>query len=338
MNLPSLWQSLEADAQVSDSGHLRRRIGPESGCDFYLAISRPSNDRLLLVRLTEATRVVTTKLPEFRGLKLEFSVAVGDVPNATYTLQLRLTEPSFADVFNALIEDLVDCANRAPTEALAIAAIVDRLATWQRFLGRIPPEGLSEESQRGLFGELLFLQEILIPMVGVHDAITAWRGPKGAHQDFQLRGIAIEIKTSIAIQPQHIRIANERQLDPAGYEMLILFLASLDRRMGSGRTLPQMALSLREIAQGSGLLNVLDDLLLEAGYLREHEVRYQDIGYFERHRDFFHVQENFPRILEGDLRSGVGDVEYSISVAESRRSAIPQERLADLLREAEHER
>ncbi|MEG4276633.1 PD-(D/E)XK motif protein, partial [Microcoleus sp. MON1_C1] len=39
---------------------------------------------------------------------------------------------------------------------------------------------------------------------------------------------------------------------------------------------------------------------------------------------YFKVERDFPRIIEADLRNGVGDVRYTISVAECRRFSIPE--------------
>jgi hypothetical protein len=40
--------------------------------------------------------------------------------------------------------------------------------------------------------------------------------------------------------------------------------------------------------------------------------------------NYFRVEGDFPRIVEADLRDGVGDVRYTISVAECKRFSIPE--------------
>jgi S-adenosylmethionine hydrolase len=44
-----------------------------------------------------------------------------------------------------------------------------------------------------------------------------------------------------------------------------------------------------------------------------------------RERNFFQVEEEFPRITEADLPPGVGDVRYSVAVAEAKHFLITPE-------------
>ena len=57
---------------------------------------------------------------------------------------------------------------------------------------------------------------------------------------------------------------------------------------------------------------MLNRKLIRAGYFIHHESYYENISYVIRGKDFYTVNENFPRIEEKDLMKGVGDVKYSI--------------------------
>ena len=60
---------------------------------------------------------------------------------------------------------------------------------------------------------------------------------------------------------------------------------------------------------------MLDERLLQAGYLDAHVPRYEQVGYKVTELRSYRVSGEFPRIREAELRPGVGDVSYSVSVA-----------------------
>jgi hypothetical protein len=55
---------------------------------------------------------------------------------------------------------------------------------------------LTREQQRGLIGELWFLDRIAIPKLGPRAAIEAWHGQEGSPKDFWFDKGCLEVKTS----------------------------------------------------------------------------------------------------------------------------------------------
>src|SRR5262249_3347275 len=144
-------------------------------------------------------------------------------------------------------DDLVEHVAGAPNEAAAMRSFQERLDHWKRFTERHPPEGLDREQQLGLYGELWFLRCRLIPHLGPMKAVEAWAGPLAANQDCQIRGSAVESKTTAMKMHQKLHIASERQLDATGVSTLVLFHLSLDERQGSGETLATIVADVRSI-------------------------------------------------------------------------------------------
>jgi hypothetical protein len=56
----------------------------------------------------------------------------------------------------------------------AVATLLGQLVRWQKFLAA-SVEGLSDEAQRGLWGELHCLRERLLPALGAA-AVAGWKG------------------------------------------------------------------------------------------------------------------------------------------------------------------
>ncbi len=159
------------------------------------------------------------------------------------------------------------------------------------------------------------LREYLLPVMGA-SAVAGWKGGERAHQDFQFLTGAMEVKTTLAKQPQVVRITSERQLDDAATPALFLMVIVLDRQEGSGETLPDVVDSLRTVLAANPVAREqFEDALLTADYLDVHATRYADHGYFVRSVVLFRVGQGFPRIMESSLPEGIGDVNYGLSVA-----------------------
>ncbi len=331
MTFEDIWKDQEAGPAGGSGGCLARRIFPESAVDLRLAIEKPSNTRLLLLRVAASGLQTPREFPRSLGFEVRrvFDSADGQ---KHVLLMVRLSQPRFRDVFTSLAEDVARHVARATGDAAAVRTLVERLERWQAFLKSHSADGLSEESQQGLYGELWFLDQHLIPSLGPRDAVRAWKGPGGAPQDFQLPGLAVEVKTSSGRQHQKLTISNERQLDSTGVGVLLLFHLSLDARQGGGETLPERIKRTRELLAADAVAaEEFEQVLFEAGYLDCHAPSYEASGYTMRESNVFEVRDQFPRIVEADLKKGVGDVCYTVSVAECKNYLVPESRLHQLL-------
>ena len=64
-------------------------------------------------------------------------------------------------------------------------------------------------------------------------------------------------------------------------------------------------------AMGEPLRDDFLDRLVLAGYHQIHEAHYRLYGYLFRFSRVYRVDNQFPQIKQGELRSGVSDVSYS---------------------------
>jgi hypothetical protein len=312
MQIEDFWKALETDAaagKTGASGWLIRLTQPAAGCPLFVGLELATKRRAVLLRLPSASVPTRRHWPRCKGLE-PLAVSIGG--SAHFGVALK--EVRFADVFTALAEDLVRRVSDAGDSAAQARAFLGQLARWQKFLSA-SFEGLSEESQRGLWGELYFLREHLLSTIGVA-AVHSWKGAERAHQDFQFESCAVEVKTTLAKQPQVVRITSERQLDDSAWNALFLNVIALDVRDGSGEILPDMVGSLRnKLVSDAAALEQFEDELLAIGYHDAHAARYADRGYTVRAVGFFRVGKKFPSLVEADMPPGVGDANYALSVA-----------------------
>lgn len=318
MRIEQLWPELDGArrrelARASGggaSGWVLRRVQPIAGCRLLAGLELASGRRGLLLELPASAVPAKRRWPRCRGLDWLTSPAQRAV-----LFGVRLKEARHADLFDALADDLARRVGAAEAGcATQLAALLGGVARWQRFLA-VGAEGLSDEAQRGLWGELHFLRGALLAAFGAEAAVAAWQGHAAAHQDFLVPRGAVEVKTTSGKAPHIVRITSERQLDDRGLPALYLRHLALAVRDGAGETLPSLVAALREqLLTDAIAAERFEDALLAAGYLDAHAWRYEGRGYAVRETNDFAVRGRFPRLTERDLPAGVGDVRYALSL------------------------
>lgn len=315
-----------------ENGVLMRLVSPDCPHDFYLGFERQTSRRLLLIRTDKKDSYAFEKLPEFRGFDITALKFPDEKPDKIM-IGLSLNDSTYSDIFSALCEDLFLISSKEPVPKKMLQYLIERLMQWKQFLDVNGNQGLSPEAQRGLYGELRFLRDVLFPHLDITRAVNCWQGASRKNQDFQISGTGIEVKTSVAKQHQKISVANELQLDDNELDSLYLYFLSLKEIYDRGETLPGIVDSIRKmISLKNGPSAEFETQLFNAGYLDKHRIRYCKTGYRDRDIQIFRVDENFPRIIETDLKPGVGDVHYSIDLAVCWRFRMSQE---DFLSELE---
>jgi len=332
----SIWKILEdSSANECVDGIIIRRVSPDIPHDIFLGFEIPSNRRMFMIRVNKRNLSEFRQLPAFKGFEIT-TVSIPEEQNQYVTLGFILSDPVFRDIFSTLCEDIFETAIIEKTQEIMINSVKNRLLMWKQFLESFGIQGLSSEYQRGLFGELRFLRDMLMPAAGIEKAIHAWKGPSKSNQDFQISGIGIEVKTSIAKQHQKIPIASEQQLDDSGLKALYIYHLSIREINEQGETLPGIINHIRElIFSQNGPIHEFETQLFKAGYLDKHREKYEKKGYVDRDNHFFRVNDRFPRIIEDDLKSGVGDVHYTLDVSACMPFSVHREEFfSDLKRSA----
>jgi Putative PD-(D/E)XK family member, (DUF4420) len=328
LNLDAQWADLERPARA-DAGHLRSRLPIDAPVHVYIAVVEPSGCRVLVMAFDDDMDVGALRAIRLRGL--EVTASPFDLEGLRSSVALATRSPAYNDIFARLTEDLISSMAGAQSSGGLVDAVHARLRHWQRFLEEADPSGLSVEAQAGLFGELWFLRDRLLPMLGP-SAVTAWQGPLRAIQDFQARDWAIEVKTTRQAAPAGVRIANERQLQADGLATLALALVALEQRVDGSPTLVDIVASVRgRLKPGTIVAAELEDRLLSAGYHDEQAELYVGNGFALRWDLCSLVTDDFPKITEHDLPHGIGDVSYSVSLDACREHEIDFPHLSQLI-------
>lgn len=310
--LEQLWADLaSAGAGAGDLGRQTRRVIAGSRHDCFLAVSFPGRHRLLSV----VTGGKPPRGPVSRPLTSGVQLVHGTEPTSGRpTIDILLRNNAHSDIFTALVADLLSALALSGKLGTSGDLLLARLEDWRRLLATVSAQGLAAEQQRGLFGELSVLRDLLLPEAGAA-AVLAWTGPDRQLQDFQFPDGAIEVKTTSGNSAEIVRITNERQLDcrPAG-QLFLVTLALDARREGSGLTLPDLAGDLRGKMRPLGTTAEFEQRLNMCGYLETQAHLYRDRHYTVRERLIHAVDGMFPRITERDLPDGLSDVSYTLDL------------------------
>jgi hypothetical protein len=326
------WKMLGQSA-AGPGGLLGVRLFPESPFNIFAALDQATGHRFLLLKSSLPNLHPKTLLPSGRGFNVAFVTTPGD-PEGANCLRFELTDLRHSDVFDVIGNDVLQHLLRASDDVKAFSTFVSRIGEWQHFLDQLPGDGLSEQAQQGLFGELWFLRRFMLPELDPRRAVGAWAGPRALAKDFQLAGLAFEVKASSAKQHTKFNVSSEVQLDPAGVHRLILYGLLLERLVAGGMSLPELVAAVRADLLKSSDTDAsigFSQLLLQSGYTEANAARYT-ARFAIRSEQFFDVRDDFPRIVDADLRQGVGDVRYSILLSECERYAVAEETVRNLIR------
>lgn len=329
-DLVEVWRGL-AEGQGA-SGIDRRRLDTEASVDLFACIFWPSRRLGLLIEGDGEQRPPTDRIPTCRGVKVLHEVL--DPVNPRTVLRVMLEDERLREIFAVLSADLVNAVVAEQNTTAGLRRCIERLSMWQGLFERVPAEGLSQEAQRGLFGELIVLESICFPEMETFDAVTSWTGPSASHQDFTIRDSAIEVKTTLSKLHARLAIANERQLDERSHRALLLAHICIQESNARGISLPALVTRIRSQLQSDHLAaREFDDRLMQGGYLDVHAPLYSRGRYRVTDQHYYHIFGSFPRLTEANLPSGVGDIRYTIIAGDLSEYAIPREMAVRLIME-----
>lgn len=250
-------------------------------------------------------------LPELAGIR----IAMAPAPDCC-RLVLLLNEVQNWEIFKALCVDLTHASESYANHSEAVNVIVGRLRRWHEFLKREKQHALSEEEVKGLIGELLFMRETLVPKFGWADAVSFWKGPLGAPQDFTVHDIAVEIKVQSGSAKPYVHISSLEQLEtqlPSLY-LVVNTLATTNPDDKSGFTLNSLVREIQtELYRSDDFTrDLFESLVLQTGY--EPIEHYDSPSFRCIVSRSFAVGEGFPRLMVANVPSGITKATYQISL------------------------
>lgn len=249
-------------------------------------------------------------------------------------LLIELVRPKYKDTFSTLCEDLIDRVRDEPDEHKFIKAVINQLEKWKILFAKSRVDGLSVEEQQGLYGEMYLLRKLITEQLSnPMNIVKYWVGDEAAIQDFKGKNWAVEVKTTSGGSAQLITVNGERQLDESDEEYLFLYHYSVEVSNQNGETLPEIINEIREkLSADLPAQSLFNEKLLMAGYMDEQSDSYTKY-YRIRKEACYKVDDDFPRIKENELRDGVSNVQYSISITHCMNFLVPEDRIFNIIKD-----
>ena len=307
--IKNLWSNIIKDVEASSGRGLMKRSLLD-GVGLYLGMDTIDENKILILIIEDKESIYKSDLPKWEGADFE----IRKVSQNELAITLKLLDKDFEDIFNSLINDLYLNLSRADDNLDAIRIFVSTVDKWNTFFKKFGVKVLSEQRQRGIYGELYFLKSHVLTHCSGRDALVSWGGHSGKHQDFSFKNGNVEVKSTIRKQHKKVAISSEKQLDNTGMNNLFLYCITLNLDDNSGQTLPEIVNDLRDqlsLTPNADL--IFNEYLQRTGYLDEHADYYNKNKYIFKKEYMFKVDDEFPKIV--DPVEGVGDIKYTIIIA-----------------------
>ncbi|WP_010249804.1 PD-(D/E)XK motif protein [Myroides injenensis] len=226
---------------------------------------------------------------------------------------LLLNEKKDWHLFYILSNDLINICSSISNEGRLITELENRLKRWQRFLMKNKAVELSTELQMGLFSELYYLQNYIIPNYGIKDSISAWGGPNKERNDFNTVDSIIELKTYKSNNAAIISISSVYQLFSEDKPVKLVALALTESDLGD--SVLDLYRQIRALISNESieLLEEFEEKVINYGLMIY--IDNQNLKKFvvDNMRNFA-VENDFPLIKPMDIASEILSVNYSIDL------------------------
>jgi hypothetical protein len=246
------------------------------------------------------------KTPDLRGLRVRHRrLADGGYLDLEATAcHERIFAPLCAEILTAVVE-----RKRKPWEAVATI-----IRAWQSAWKPATP-AMEKTAQVGLFGELLVLERILIPIVGSR-AVFQWSGPDAERHDFVGTALHLEVKTTRKGRHEHEISRLDQLRVPEGRRLVVVSILVEESATGAETVATRIDQVIESVRSDSA---ACDDFLAKIARLGWSD-GLRDSGellrFHLRDDHCYHVDESFPRLPDDlHLPSGVVSVRYVVDLA-----------------------
>lgn len=303
--IEEIWKELDSSKDIDP----RKKIDSIKSLNCYLSLLRSSNTRCF--ELSLGSCAIRTFEKKFHGVE----VYLVELENGNKSICIYLIDSDIKDVFTLFIEDILKNLQDVEDGEKAFVTMQGQFDKWGKLFARIKGELLSKERQRGLYGELNFLYELLNRSFDPVKTVLAWTGPEGSNQDFSNNLTAVEVKTSKATKPS-VNIASELQLDWTKLDSLYLLVVHIDEISNGADTLLMLITDIKGKINGNqNLLKLFEDKLDRVGISIGEEKHYDDFGFIIRSKRAYQVQDGFPALTNNIIdNDAIHNVKYQIDL------------------------
>ena len=282
-----LWSSLKSLATI---GVVKKLYDTSLPIQVYATYSYPDDIVGIAVSFSKEFKIDISSLSNLSELRIR-QLLDASMPGQKM-LHVQLMRNENQRVFAALCEDLITTLKPLSSTKEMAQEVVNQLHRWKDLFGKLKFEGLSKEEQQGLYGELVFLRKLLNRSSNdtYVSTLQLWTG-----------------------------------VDNSLVAHLFVYHLVLEVSKTNGESLPMIVSEIKALLSGNvPALCIFEEKLIEAKYISCHESLYAERFYKKRSEKYYKVLADFPRIMENDLRNGVSNVVYVISIGMCDEYLVPE--------------
>ena len=281
------------------------RIDPKHPLDIYMGY----NDSLYPTLLVIGTDCVDAKLlHDTNAIKIQ-NVMLDN----RKALAFSYIQSPYNNIFSRLCFDMLESSRNEQGDGMYLKLVQRYIAWYNMFTGK-RSDILTKEQQKGLCGELLFLEQKITERPAV-EALTAWQGPLDADQDFVFADSWAEIK-SVKLSATAVTISSLEQLQLESPGMLIVYKLEDTNSEDQDRFSLHMLVEriTRAISNSVDAVLLFNEKLYFAGYDPEEE-SYQQTFFKIREKFVYSVIDDFPRLTQTNTPVAIVEAKYQIDLA-----------------------
>jgi hypothetical protein len=300
--LESKWASID----IHGIGAYRfQRLSADSRLEINIGLNH-RGDRCLILELPRDNGMV------FFNRERQ-NLSIFHIPEHNYIV-IELRDPFFNDLFTDLIVSLYQRIKDIADVDRCARELIGAFNKWSEFFSAQFNTQLSEQTVKGLWGELFLLREFLIESgpEQTDQVLDCWKGPYDGSHDFIFATKNVEVKTRDEVMID-INISSEFQLEPEFEKQLELAVLNLRADQSEGLSIGQLTEDIRErIRLGFGDIEILLQGLAQKGLHLNNLSSYPQSYLAVSKTVYDCLHPDFPRLHRSALDPALQHVKYTI--------------------------
>ena len=152
VNIKSIWETQKPTGDII----IKTRIEDIPHLNCYAATNHITGQHLYIMSVSKNVEIPELKNYRFKGVEI-FPVETDDFRE----LNIYLLDNDLKDIFSLFIQNILEDIAESVTENEAVTKTLNVISKWKKLFDKINFNGLSLEQQKGLIGELLFINYLL---------------------------------------------------------------------------------------------------------------------------------------------------------------------------------
>jgi hypothetical protein len=322
VSIKSIWES----HVPSDEIIIKTQLEHVKPFKCFAATNHKTGNHLYIFETSKNAKFPEFKNFKFKGLFIEIFEF-----KETRELHVFLLDNHLKDIFSLFIENILEEISKSVTENEALIETSNVVLKWKKLFDKINFQGLSIERQKGLIGELSLFNSILDEGYSIDALLESWTGPDFNDKDFRFGSFGIEVKLTSS-KVSKVKISSERQLDSENLTKLYLLIYIVEEVKDKGLSLNSIIEQIRnKINNNQNALKKFNERLLLVGYFDQDFDNYSN-QYAFRKRNFYEVNNNFPRLVASDLPTGLFDTKYNIEISAIEQFLVNNKSILELIK------